>query len=437
MKLSNKNRFLIPTILTAAIAPIPLGLIAAKCGTVSIETQKTAGYADQMLKLANKTITVAGAWSDARFYAKDKADNLVVIGATQYISNDGIQVRHDLKKGDISALQALFSETVAKAAKEAKDLTDAKATEPGELTYKDSKGKIQSIFKIYNHDAYSVVDENAEIAFDINGNKKKAYKTKPTGASEYIQYDATTKTHTQVKDSKTLKVLFIPSSDATLVQNATEKLSKYFKDTKKLSNIDISVSTSYNAAAAALKASSTDVAFLPVDTWARESGDSMFILQAGRDVQIIDPYSSIANPSSPKFTDEKLLVEAMNQYKIFNNNSLYINKDGTKNPSKIAEGYPKELKDVIDAIAQEAKTKNVDLPKVGFYRSYIYARKDSEIYKIVTKALKEQGSDWKLEWNDVAKHIIYGYTSTTSAASFTYPEQWFKKHFKGFKSFLK
>ncbi|WP_277870954.1 hypothetical protein [Metamycoplasma phocicerebrale] len=182
-----------------------------------------------------------------------------------------------------------------------------------------------------------------------------------------------------------------------------------------------------------MKSGSIDIAFLPIDTWATQSGDSSFILQAGRDVQIIDPYVSLDNTSQPKFSDEKMLVEAFNNYKTFNKDSLYINKDKTKNPDKTSEGYTQDLKNHIDELAKTG----ADLPKVGFYRAYIFVNKDSKIYEIVSKALKEQGSNWTLNWKDVKEEVIYGYTSTTSASSFTYPEQWFKKHFKGFTSFLK
>ncbi|WP_373439912.1 hypothetical protein [Metamycoplasma equirhinis] len=431
MKISSKKRFLLPTILTLTLLPT-VSLVAASCGkTDKFAAIKTAGYADSMTKLANGSITVAGAWSDARFYAGKEADNLLAIGATEYISNDGIQSRKDLKKGDIEIIQKIFIEVVKKAEAEAK-----KGTE-GNLTYKDDKGKLNSIFKIYNHDGYSAVGYDAEIAYNIAGDKKKAYTNKPQDGNEYFKEEGG---KIVAASSKTLKIQFIPSSDASLVTRATQKLLKYFKEDLKLANIDISVSADYNAAAQFLASGSIDVAFLPIDTWAKLSGDSNFILQAGRDVQIIDPYQSLTNSSQPKFgaDDEKLLVEAFNFYKKFNKaadnkRALYINQNKSENPQETSEGYPETLKNFIDELTKD----NKELPKVGYYRSYIYAHKNSKIAKLVLKALKEQGSNWQLEWKDVKDEIIYGYTSTTSAASFSYPEQWFKKHFKGFESFLK
>ncbi|MGX9339847.1 hypothetical protein ACWXVM_00745 [Mycoplasma sp. 2261] len=424
------RKFLLPSVITSAsILPMAIGLISSQCTTDSnVEAIKTQGYADAMQKLANKSITVAGAWSDARFYAKDHANDLEVIGATSHISNDGVQARSDLKLGDIKALQQLLIAAIKESNKQVKDNKDS--NKESNLTYLDKNNKIQSIFKIYNHDGYAPVGFDANIVYNINGDSKKAYEVIPKGDSEYISFDEKTSKFTTVDEKKNLKIQFIPSSDAALVQKATEKLQLWIKE-KGIKNIEISVSSDYNSAATALKAKSIDVAFLPVDTWAKLSGDSSFIIQAGRNVQIIDPYISKQNPSTPKFNDEKLLVEAFNNYKIFNKNNLYINKEPSKNPNSTANGYNDELKTHIDSLAT-----GEELPTVGFYRSYIYVRKDSEIYKIVIKALKEQGSNWKLKWSEVRDYVIYGYTSTTSAASYIYPEQWFKKHFEGFKSFL-
>ncbi|MBN0970687.1 PhnD/SsuA/transferrin family substrate-binding protein [Mycoplasma phocoeninasale] len=429
MNIKKKKKFIAPGFLAISIIAATTPLLAISCTNNSESSViGTSGYSDSMSKLANGSITLAGAWADARFYAGEFENKIVAIGATDYISNDGIQARDGLKKGDIEAIQTLFIKTVHEAEKQAKEGKESS------LTYLDKKGKINSIFKIYNHDGYSKVALDSEISYNSVGDKKKAYPKTLENGNEYFEMNGDKIT---AKNKKAFKVAFIPSSDATLVSSATAKLQKYLNETLKL-NFDISVATDYNAAAQSLASGSYDLAFLPVDTWAQHSGDSSFILQAGRDVQIIDPYASAANPSAPKFTsnDEKLLVDAINNYKNFNatnkDKELYINVDGSKNPKAIVEGYPKELKDVVDSLA-----KGENLPKVGYYRSYIFANVDSEIYKIVQKALKEQGSNWKLKWDDVKSEIIYGYTSTTSSASFIYPEQWFKKHFDGFESFIK
>ncbi|AXE60593.1 hypothetical protein DA803_00590 [[Mycoplasma] phocae] len=429
MKIKKNKRFIASGFFAISVMSTTIPLVAISCTTESENfVIRTSGYSDSMTKLANKSISLAGAWADARFYAGEFEKDLVAVGATDYISNDGIQARDGLKKGDIEALQELFIKTIEEAEKQAKE------NKVSSLTY-ENKGKISSIFKIYNHDGYSKVALDSEISYNSVGNKKKAYPKALTEGSDYLEIKDNQ--IVQKANAKRIKVAFIPSSDATLVSQATGKLQAYFNNTLKL-NFDITVATDYNAAAESLASGSYDLAFLPVDTWAQHSGNSSFILQAGRDVQIIDPYISTSNPSTPKFTsnDEKLLIEAINSYKVFNANNkdraIYINSDPTKNPTATVDGYPQELKSAVDALAQEKK-----LPKVGYYRAYIFANKDSEIYKKIEKALTEQGSNWKLNWSDVKGDIIYGYTSTTSSASFTYPEQWFKKHFEGFESFLK
>ncbi|PZV99252.1 PhnD/SsuA/transferrin family substrate-binding protein [Metamycoplasma auris] len=431
MQITKRHKVLF-SLVAASIVPFAFGAISAKCQKESIAIG-TSGYADQMQKLASKSITVGGAWADARFYAGKYQDNLVAVGVTDPISNDGVQARPGLKKGDIEAIQELLIDAITKSYEEVASKNKEKKTDEGDLTYYDQKDKkIKSIFQIYNHDGYTKVGYNASIPYNIKGEQKKAYKETPTGESEYLKYDSSKKQFTTI-GNKDLKIQFIPSSDASLVTKATEKLQKYLA-TKGATKVKISVSNEYNSAASALKSQSVDIAFLPIDTWAKLAGDSSFILQAGRNVQIIDPYESISNPSKPKFTDEKLLVEAHNNYKTFNKDStigsLYIDKN--KLPSAATTGYSEELKKHIESL----KNGN-DLPKVGYYRAYIYVNKDTEIYKLISKALEEQGSNWKLNWDDVKKHVKYGYTSTTSAASFIYPEQWFKKHFDGFKSFTK
>ncbi|ENY68644.1 Hypothetical protein, predicted lipoprotein [Metamycoplasma auris 15026] len=431
MQITKKHKVLF-SLVAASITPLAFGAISAKCQKETIAIG-TTGYADQMQKLASKSITIGGAWADARFYAGDYQDNLVAVGVTDPISNDGVQARPDLKKGDIEAIQELLIDAVTESYKEVKTKTDAKQTDEGALTYYDQKDKkIKSIFQIYNHDGYTKVGYEADIPYNIKGDKKKAYKATPQDGNEYLKYESSNKKFTTVGD-KELKIQFIPSSDASLVQKATEKLQAYISK-KGATKVKISVSSDYNSAATALKAGSVDIAFLPIDTWAKISGDSSFILQAGRNVQIIDPYESISNPSKPKFTDEKLLVEAHNNYKTFNKDStigsLYIDK--SKTPAATTTGYPDELKNHIETLKSSS-----ELPKVGYYRAYIYVNKDTEIYKLISKALEEQGSNWKLKWDDVKKHVKYGYTSVTSAASYIYPEQWFKKHFEGFESFAK
>lgn len=423
--MTKHRKMLFSTLFVASIAPIlSIPALAASCvKDPQGEVQATQGYADQMSKLANKSITMAGAWADARTFAKEYAKDLIAVGSTDYISNDGVQARAGLKDGDIKAIQTLLKNVVKEAAKK----------QDKNLTYVDSKGKTQSIFKIYNHDDYSVVARDAKIRYNVDGATKNAYSETPQSGSDYFEMDAQGKVTVKAGSPK-FKIRFIPSSDPTLVKDATQKLTAYFASIG-ITNLEITVASDYNQAAQQLDAKAQDLAFLPVNTWAEKSGKSNFILQAGRNVQIIDPYKSTTNPAEPQFNDEKTLINALNNYLEFNKGNqgkeLYINKDKSKNPQAAAEGYTAEFKSHVDTLTQSGQ----DLPPVGFYRSYIYARRDSKIAKLILEAIEKQGSNWKLKWDDVKKYVVYGHTGKTSSASYVYPEKWFREHFEGFKSF--
>ncbi|MCV3743369.1 PhnD/SsuA/transferrin family substrate-binding protein [Ureaplasma sp. ES3154-GEN] len=401
------------------------------------EAKNSGSYATQMSDLAGGTITLASAWGDAAsIYAKDNRDDIIVVGATTAIANDGVQVRNTLKKGDIKALQILFTEAIKKAKENEKALKANPNAENKELTI-DVGGKSKSVFSVYNHDGYAqLVDENAEITVNPQGDKRKLYSKSPEEGSEYFEISSDNKV-TKKTGSKKLKVQFIPSGDPTNVQKAVSKISEYF-NTMGLDNFEITVSTSYDQAANSLNNGLLDVAFLPVDTWATKAQNTNFILQAGRSVQIIDPYVSLDQTFTPAFTSEKLLVDAANGYRTFSkgaNGKVQLYIQGTGNPTTVSEGYPEALKTVVDKLATAANGDTNNLKTVGFYRAYIYARKDSEIAKMIQEAMKKQGENWKLNWNDVKGLIKFGYTSKTSSASYTFPEEWFKKHFDGFTSF--
>ncbi|MCV3728336.1 PhnD/SsuA/transferrin family substrate-binding protein [Ureaplasma miroungigenitalium] len=411
--------------------------IATSCGGTSddkkveakAQTVNSGSYATQMKSLATGEITVAAGWGDAAaVYAKDYRDDIIIVGATTPISNDGIQVRGDLKKGDIQALQALFINTI-KVANE-----NLKAGKE-ELTMK-IKDKNKTVFAVYNHDGYSAItDLSAEIPINPSGDMKKLYSSEPAEGSDYLTVSPEGVV-SKVEGSKNLKIQFIPSGDPAHVTAAVGKISDYFKNTLKLDNIEITVGTDYNAAAIGIEEKSLDVAFLPVDTWATKSPSANFIVQAGREVQIVDPYVSVKNVSTPAIKDEKILIDAMNNYRTFNKvdnkPNLYVQGN---NPTAETEGYPKALKDAVDKIATEAGNDKAKLPVVGFYRSYIYVKKDSVFAKKVLAAIKTQGTNWKLEWKDVAGDVIFGYTSKTSSASYTFAEKWFQTHFNGFTTF--
>ncbi|WP_051675953.1 Vmc-like lipoprotein signal peptide domain-containing protein [Ureaplasma canigenitalium] len=401
-------------------------------------------YGAAIKKLLAEEITVTGAWGDAgSVYGKNQRDDLIVIGATAVIANDGVQVRETLKQGDIDAVQKLFIDAINVANENQKK--EGATKEDDLLVEIEDKGKkkIKSAFSVYNHEeGYSALnDKNAEITTNPHGDKKKVYSKTPDAGSDYLEIKENKVT--PKAGSKKLKIEFIPSGDPKNVQLAVNKMKAYF-DKIGVTNLEITVSTSYDQAASNLSQGTIDVAFLPADTWATKAGKSHFILQAGRSVQIIDPYKSTSSAFTPAINDEKVLVEAMNNYRTFNvqtnskgekSANLYVDPSKDKNPSAEAKGYPKVLKDVVDQLATEANGDAKKLGPVGFYRSYIYVKKGSPLATKVLAALESQGNDWKLPWSEVKNLITYGYTSKTSSASYTFPEAWFQKHFTGFTTF--
>ncbi|MBN0919214.1 hypothetical protein [[Mycoplasma] gypis] len=434
--MTKKSKLALFSVLGISSAIVALPFVAAQCGQTNSNKEvivKTAGYSDTMTKLLAKDVTLAGAWGDARNLIQgDTKKDIAIIGATDFISNDGVQARSTLKQGDIEAIQTLLIDAI----KKAKSGDEALKIE----IQKDGKSKKVQLFSVYNHDSYSKVGLDANISYNVNGDKKKAYQVTPEQGNEYFVIEnGVVKTKPGAKE---FNIVFIPSSDPTNVTKATVKLSQYFK-TQGITNIKIQTSTSYDAAATQLSSNTVELAFLPVDTWATKSGKSSFILQAGRNVQIVDPYKSVTNVSEPALdatTHETVLVDAMNHYAEFNSKvepakALYISDTQDKRPTTTEHNLPQVLLDAINAITPVAQGSSETLPTVGYYRSYIYARKDSEIYKLITEAMKRDGSNWTLKWDDVKKYVKYGYTSTTSSASYTYPEKWFQKHFTGFKSF--
>ncbi|UUD36903.1 phosphate/phosphite/phosphonate ABC transporters, periplasmic binding protein [Mycoplasmopsis californica] len=411
----------------ALVSSAALPVAAISCGTQDSSDAvalKMNGYSDAMNKVAAGDITLAGVWGDARYMAGENAKDLIAIGATRTIANDGVQARSNLKKGDLEAIQEILIEAI----KNSKEKDANGAYKYPDLTYTDKDGKAQPIFKIYSHDAYSKVGENSKIFYSSKGENKPAFSVKPEEGNEYFEKAGTK--YQMKAGAAEFKIQFIPSNDPALVQQATANLQKYLNGIG-FTNIKVTVSADYNAAANALKNKSIDVAFLPVNAWAKEAGDASFILVAGRGVQIIDPYKAVDNTAEAQFEDEQILIDAHNNYLEFNKaagkGALYINDDPSKNPAAVATGYPEDLKKHVDKLANEAS-----MPTTGFYRSYIIARKDSEIAKLVLKALKEQGTNWKLPWADVKHLVKYGYTSTTSSASYNYVEEWMQRHFEGF-----
>ncbi|MBU4691302.1 PhnD/SsuA/transferrin family substrate-binding protein [Mycoplasma zalophi] len=422
MKKNKKLLFSVATLgLVAALASIPV--VAASCAKNETKSLlvKANGYSDQMTKLDLGTATLAGGWGDTRSLIKN-GDNLVVVGATEVIANDGVQVRPDLKRGDVEAIQAILKDAI-------------KDRNAEQLQIKGTNGKNKFVFAVYNHNDYSTIAEDAKIAVDTEGTKVNAYQTPLVDGSDY--FEKTDNGYVQKANSETFKMQFIPSNDPAEVRIASQALENYLK--AKGYNVQITTATEYNTAANALRSKTIDLAFLPAGSWAQQGKGTNFILVAGRGVQIVDPYLSIENTTTPAINDEKILIDAMNGYKTFNvaageKNVLYVPADAEKAPKAVdaTNGYSATLKGVVDGLIEAGKG---SLPVVGFYRSYIMAKKDSPIAKKIQEALNQQGKNWKLPWSEVKDLISFAYTSTTSSASYIFPEAWFKKHFEGFKSF--
>lgn len=84
-------------------------------------------------------------------------------------------------------------------------------------------------------------------------------------SSEFFEAgDATNFAGLKTRTGKSLRVLFIPSNDATKVGQATEALNKFL--TSKGITATITVTADYNTAAEQLESKQTELAFLPVDT---------------------------------------------------------------------------------------------------------------------------------------------------------------------------
>ncbi|QJR43937.1 PhnD/SsuA/transferrin family substrate-binding protein [Mycoplasma miroungirhinis] len=448
MKKNKKFIFSIATVsLVASLVAMPI--VAASCSTNAKTSNqanvanfliKANGYTDAMVKLDVETATLAGGWGDTRslLKGKDGRETLVVVGATQIVANDGIQAKGSLKRTDVEAVKKMFQDAVLD--KENKNLY---------INVKDKKGveKEKFVFSVYDHGNYSSIAEDAKISVDTKGTEVNAYQTALVDGGDYFEKTESGEFKRKSNTPK-LKIRFIPSNDPAGVGQASKKLETYLN--KKGFNVNITVATDYNAAALSLKNGSIDIAFLPAGSWAKEATGTNFILSAGRDVQVVDPYVSVNNTTTPAFENEKLLVNALNGYKTFNEkNKIKQIKDGKETTesrdlyvpktSDLAataadpeHGYTEELKSKVDALITEGKG---NLPVVGYYRSYIMAKKDSPIAKKIEQALNEQGSNWKLNWDEVKDLIKYAYTSTTSSASYIFPEAWFKKHFIGFKTF--
>ncbi len=460
---------------TAITVVAPIATIVA-CGSGAVTEKlgisvKTAGYEDSMNQLGTDKISVAGAWGDARFYAKENASKLKAVGVNVHkISNDGGQVRSNLKAQDIKGLQEIFIATITEANKQAAAYKAWATADPAPATLSIAEfkktgapadliilmdKKVKSLFQIYSHTSYSPTnDTNAKASVvdgvNTDGTTKYIEKqmTKIAPAATAIggdffeaNADAGAIAGIKTKANKTLKITFIPSKGLAAVTAAANLLNEHFK-AHKITAV-INVTANYNVAGTALKEKNIDMAFLPVDTWHKEADGSNFILQAGRSTQVaaLTLTGSVVSFDNALITDEKLAVKAMNElgqlyYKDLpatggEVNATWAGED--KNRKAFVTAYTTDT-DPIHALAvgiyPGGNAKIVLAQIAGSYESWIYTNENSDFYKAIHGHEGE-----KQKWDDVKTIVKYGYTSTTSASSYLYPEEWFYTHFDGFTSF--
>ena len=420
-----------------------------KFGSHSVKALNAGGYSSLMTKLASDDINIAGAWGDSRFYAGKNASKLHVVGVEKKrISNDGIQVRGDLKISDQIALQNLFI-----------DLIQYSNVSTNNDLQIDFDGKDKSVFSIYSHGAYRKLISTDQVAIIDSDNPQGPLKNVNAGngndkivssssfdatTSDYFSAAGTSSTTAKTKAalttqyttkaSKKLNIVFIPSNDASKVRAATSKLNDFLTSIGVEAKID--VSTDYDTAASQLENKQYDVAFLPVETWIQNAPNTNFILQAARPTQVATMNVTGANAALPgiNFPNEKDQVELFNKY-----GRLYL-KDIKNIASTTISAADKE-KDKKDLFKVEAAKTGTPEKKIldfanratandflmGTYEAWLYTKKDSELDKLL--ADKYKTPSWTMPYKDVQDKLVFGYTSKTSGSSYLFPEMWFNEHF--------
>ena len=429
---------------------VPLATVIA-CGSVDknqgidfsdVETLNTGGYSGSINKLVSDDISIVGAWGDARFYAGNNASKIHVVGVEKKrISNDGIQVKPQMKVSDQVALQNLFQDLIKYANNE--DNKDLR------MQFDD---KEKSIFSVYSHDNYKPLFKDDQIAIINSENPKGDLKNVNAGKgnfkveksstfdsnnADFFSSSGTATLEAKTKDTlkneyttkKQLRIVFIPSNDAAKVRAATTKLNDFLNSIGV--SVTVDVSTDYETAATQLEKGQWEVAFLPVETWIKNAPHTNFILQAARPTQVstMDITGAIASLPEIKFSNEKDHVELFNKY-----GQLYL-KDITTESLNQDELEPSQqtFKEAIKKGSAEEKIQNFansasqnDL-LIGSYESWLYTKKDSELDQILKDQYKNP--NWTIPYADVQDKVIYGYTSKTSGASYLFPELWFNEHF--------
>lgn len=179
----------------------------------------------------------------------------------------------------------------------------------------------------------------------------------------------------ETKKIDTLKVQFVPSRDPEAVTNATKPLEdilkKYLaKEGYEVGKIDVSVSTSYEAAGEALSAGSVDVAFIP--------GGTYVLYDDGADVLLT----------------------------------------ATRKGLSVQSEDPKEWN-------EKKPIKNTD-EQVSFYRAMVLAGPSAKGQELAKKI----NSGQKLTWEEL-NSAKWGVQSATSSSGYIYPTLWLKDNYDG------
>lgn len=421
---------------TLALAPFAISACGGSKGTsqdlTTVMGVNAGGYDGMMTKLASGDIDFGGAWADSRFYAGSNASEIVTVGVEKNrIANDGIQARGNMNPYDMHVVQELFIKMIKDQAN-----TDLQIT---------ADGKEKNLFSVYSHSAYSKQTSNdEEVVYLKDGvpTKVKKLATAPTstGTGEIFNTIGSAGDYTDysTKSGKTLKIQFIPSNDATLVSAASNKL-KTFLGANGVT-ADITVSSNYDTAAAALKNGTIDLAFLPVNTWAQSAEGTNFILQAGRPTQVatLDWDGTNVKAAGAEITNQKHTVNVMNEL-----SQLYLQDTTaaaiTANASATTvNANITKFKSILDdannplnkwAMKVQALAETGEHTIAGSYEAFIWTKKDSALHKLIKPVYEADtyNADWTVKATDTTK---YGYTSTTSGASYIFPELWIHNHLK-------
>lgn len=447
------------------IAIAPLGTIVA-CGSSSgsdetssgitfddsdyITATQTTSYADGVSKLLAGNLDFVGGYIDVRTTVSntDRFTQGKIVGMTSYrISNDGIQARGNMTAGDQYVVQQLFQKMIRES------VTNA------ELQIQVG-GTLKSLFSVYSHSDYTPLSSTTEVAYMDSGTlgKKKAMGTiapAPTGNTEIFKNTTgaiADEDYSKFATStnKTLKINFIPSNDPTLAQAASAKLQAFLRS--KSIECTVITSSDYSAAATSLNSNTIDLAFLPVNTWATVAPNSNFILQAGRPalVATMSVSGSTATLPTANITDQKTAVLATNDFGQLQIQQLpataaeltteWAEADTTGRRVKFKTAYEtttNPLHTFAKAVMNYriANTNTSDAAKyvAGAYEAAIYSKDGNVFGDKVYNKLMDTGNAFELKVSDLlsgSRKASYGFTSTTSSASYVFPELWFNTHFK-------